>query len=105
MSEFKGGRGNKAPYQTTHIRIPEPLKPEIEAIVADFKQRVATGELDLSKHQTFHLISIPVELEHRLEKLNSLLERYELELTPERINQPRWKNVYKLVNEIKSILE
>lgn len=48
MSVPKGGRGIKAPYETTHVRIPVPLKAQIEALIADYKQ----GEKDeFSKEQ------------------------------------------------------
>jgi len=36
-ARFKGGRGHKAPYQTTHVRVPEPIKPMVERIVDDYK--------------------------------------------------------------------
>lgn len=31
------GRGHKAPYSTTHVRIPEPLKPKVERMSNSFK--------------------------------------------------------------------
>lgn len=38
MAIHKGGRGIKAPYETTHIRIPVPLKAQIEALISDYRQ-------------------------------------------------------------------
>lgn len=38
----KGGRGKKAPYKTTHVRIPEPIKAEVERMAAQYR----AGELD-----------------------------------------------------------
>lgn len=32
-----GGRGKRAPYETTHVRIPVDLKPQIELLVASFR--------------------------------------------------------------------
>lgn len=32
-----GGRGNKAPYETTHIRVPLPLKEIIQELVDNYK--------------------------------------------------------------------
>lgn len=32
MTVWKGGRGVKAPYQTTHVRIPVDIKPQVEAL-------------------------------------------------------------------------
>jgi hypothetical protein len=38
MHNRVGGRGRKAPYQTTHVRVPEPIKAEVERLIADFHQ-------------------------------------------------------------------
>jgi hypothetical protein len=32
-----GGRGKKAPYETTHVRIPVDLKSQIELLVEDYR--------------------------------------------------------------------
>lgn len=34
----KGGRGQKAPYTTTHARIPEAIKPLVEEITIRYKE-------------------------------------------------------------------
>ena len=34
----KGGRGKKAPYETTHCRIPAPIKPLVEKIALVYKR-------------------------------------------------------------------
>lgn len=41
MAVWKGGRGVKAPYTTTHVRVPEPIKARVEAMSQAFKD----GEL------------------------------------------------------------
>jgi hypothetical protein len=105
MDFVKGGRGHKAPYSTTHLRVPEPLKEELEAVIQEFKEKVAKGEIVINGKKIFLQISLPTVEDERVRKLKALLNKYEHELTPDRITQPRWKNVYKLVNEIKSILE
>ncbi len=33
-----GGRGVKAPYETTHVRIPVPIKPEVERLIKVFHE-------------------------------------------------------------------
>lgn len=38
-----GGRGIKAPYETTHMRVPVPLKPDIEAMIDDYRKNLLTG--------------------------------------------------------------
>lgn len=42
MAVWKGGRGVKAPWTTTHVRIPEPIKVRVEAMSQAFKD----GELN-----------------------------------------------------------
>ena len=37
----KGGRGKRAPYVTTHCRIPEPLKALCEELAANYRELVA----------------------------------------------------------------
>lgn len=44
MSAPKGGRGIKAPYKSTHVRIPDDIKPQVEQL----KQAYFEG-LDLDK--------------------------------------------------------
>lgn len=37
MDKPIGGRGKKAPYETTHVRIPVDLKPQVEKLVEEFR--------------------------------------------------------------------
>lgn len=46
MPENKGGRGNKAPYETTHVRIPVPIKEIVEKISADYKEGKPVVQVD-----------------------------------------------------------
>jgi predicted RNase H-like nuclease (RuvC/YqgF family) len=34
-----GGRGLKAPYETTHVRVPIPIKASVQALIDDFRER------------------------------------------------------------------
>jgi hypothetical protein len=38
MSKPIGGRGNKAPYETTHVRVPTPIKSEVERLIEEFRE-------------------------------------------------------------------
>lgn len=44
MSKPLGGRGVKAPYTTTHIRIPSDLKAEFEARIESYRENLLTGK-------------------------------------------------------------
>jgi len=37
MSVWKGGRGVKAPYESTHVRVPMPIKHQVEALIQSYK--------------------------------------------------------------------
>ncbi len=34
-----GGRGNKAPYESTHVRVPLPIKADVQALIDEFRSR------------------------------------------------------------------
>ena len=37
MVEFKGGRGKKAPYEQTHLRVPLPVRERVQAIINSYR--------------------------------------------------------------------
>ena len=43
MTKPIGGRGKKAPYETTHLRIPIPIKPQIESMIEAYRLSVIDG--------------------------------------------------------------
>lgn len=46
MSKPVGGRGIKAPYESTHIRVPVPIKDQIELIIEEYKEAI-TQDINL----------------------------------------------------------
>jgi hypothetical protein len=40
----KGGKGKKAPYQSTHARIPDPTKEAIAVLVREWKLALEQGK-------------------------------------------------------------
>lgn len=44
MLKPKGGRGQRAPYDTTQMRVPVPIKAEVEAMIAAYRNSVLTGD-------------------------------------------------------------
>lgn len=38
MNKPIGGRGKKAPYESTHVRVPLPIKSEVEMLIAQFRE-------------------------------------------------------------------
>ena len=45
----KGGRGKKAPYETTHYRIPEPIKPVVEMMADRYRFLVITEDASVGE--------------------------------------------------------
>lgn len=49
MNTPKGGRGIKAPYETTHVRVPLPIKAEVERLSLMYKEQ---GEISAENSLT-----------------------------------------------------
>lgn len=50
MLKPKGGRGHIAPYQTTHLRVPLPIKDEVQKVIDSYRESVLNG-IEFSKEQ------------------------------------------------------
>jgi len=101
MTKPVGGRGIKAPYESTHVRVPMPIKKEVQALIDEFRERefrqvkpltsleddeidqdeesdrdtYEYSEAEIIKSQAKMLQESRLEIEslnRRLEKLNSL---------------------------------
>ena len=48
MNKPVGGRGNKASYKTTHVRVPVDIKGRVEELVEQYRLSLTSGELDES---------------------------------------------------------
>jgi acyl transferase domain-containing protein len=40
MTKPIGGRGYKAPYSTTHVRVPTDIKPQVEALIDNYRNQI-----------------------------------------------------------------
>lgn len=40
---FAGGKNQKAPYSTTHLRVPQPIKEELEKLATTYKFAIKIG--------------------------------------------------------------
>lgn len=49
MAKPIGGRGVKAPYESTHVRVPKPIKADVEALIEQFHSK---GEVSTEKKLT-----------------------------------------------------
>lgn len=46
MVAAKGGRGQKLPYEQTHVRVPLPVKKQVQKIIDDYRAIALGGETD-----------------------------------------------------------
>lgn len=51
MRVWKGGRGVKAPYESTHVRVPIPIKEEVEKLIDQFKSGEQKEEKKLASFE------------------------------------------------------
>jgi len=40
MNKPTGGRGKKAPYETTHVRVPTEIKTQVEQLIEAYRSRL-----------------------------------------------------------------
>ena len=55
MPKPKGGRGQTAPYETTHVRVPVPLKAEVDRMIEEYRNFVLSGEETETKKRQIEL--------------------------------------------------
>lgn len=70
MNKPIGGRGKKAPYETTHVRIPVDLKLQVEKLVEDYRNN-GLSNLPESNQQ-----SIPSKCINYREFVNSMIDEF-----------------------------
>ena len=87
MNKPVGGRGHKAAYQTTVIRIPIDLKLQIDELVNRFHE----GSLE---------IEIDKDIDSKVPDLKAIIERYKLASKSSR----DWVQFNKLIGELEQEL-
>lgn len=117
MPEFtKGGRGKQAPYESTHCRVPVPLKPLIDEIIARYKERLDSpdelvGQVWIDNLREVIPLDIPVvnkpvneinDDNKLVNKLQDILNDWK-QKTHLKEKQPRWSNVVKLLIQLESL--
>lgn len=55
----KGGRGHEAPYETTHVRVPVPIKAKVDRLIDDYRKTILTGnQPETEKHDIGYAVSL-----------------------------------------------
>ena len=86
MTKPSGGRGKKAPYVTTHMRVPEPIKPEVQRLLDRFHgHEVDHSENSLTSLDEAMALAQGILLQKKsarvsIEKLLTALYRREIKL-------------------------
>ena len=55
MTVWKGGRGVKAPYETTHVRIPVAIKEQVETLSAAYKDGTLEKLNNISRDEVINI--------------------------------------------------
>lgn len=76
----KGGRSKRAPYETTHYRIPLPIKPVVESLATAYRMVVESdtdpdGKKLLNKVQSSIVSATDLNDESELERLRLKLQQ------------------------------
>lgn len=117
MPEFtKGGRGKQAPYESTHCRVPVPLKPLIDEIIARYKETLDSpdelmGQVWIDNLREVIPLDVPTpskpvnKIQDNIKPVNRLQDILNdwKGKTHLKEKQPRWANVVKLLEELESI--
>lgn len=75
MLKPKGGRGKTAPYETCQVRVPVPIKSDVETLIANYRNQVLEGESKTDTELTAILSAIKlvdrfIDESKQREKLN-----------------------------------
>ena len=112
----KGGKAKKAPYETTHARIPTEVKTTVESLNLAYKQLKRVNDSEsienlLSRVNgaiTSDSVSsdpLPSEVENklkRLEQIESIITEWESKLVGKEKN-PRYDQLNKMMAQVKAI--
>ena len=73
MIKPTGGRGKRAPYETTHIRVPVPIKWKVEKLIDDYRAEVIDGKPPENPSSIPTISIVPPSLEDALIYADQLL--------------------------------
>lgn len=73
-----GGRGHTAPYETTHVRVPVPIKDKVEQLIEDYRKSILIGEASIDpdgseQFEEQEAGSLPIDFNESLEIAKNIL--------------------------------
>ena len=96
MTIPKGGRGKKAPYETTQMRVPVPIKDQVSSLIAKFRGEIFNDlKTDENLFESVDNTQLSLELENLKSEIQNLkttlkiieAEKQNLKTTLEETNQ------------------
>jgi uncharacterized lipoprotein len=88
----KGGRGVKAPYESTNMRVPIPIKADVERFIRDYRNSILGGESDSLEDE-----NKPV-YEYCLKLVNEFIQDNGFDKS---LTSPRSQNLYRFRDWLK----
>lgn len=61
MVKPKGGRGQKAPYETTHMRVPVPIKEGVEELIEQYRESLLSEAVKRSPNNPLTSLDEAIE--------------------------------------------
>lgn len=91
MAKPKGGRGNKAPYETKLMRVPEPLATQVESLCQRYQDFLAGGGNPIEP--PYFLIDLPKITEQLQSELSNL------KIENEALSEPKTQPIMEMVGD------
>jgi hypothetical protein len=78
MTKPLGGRGKKAPYLTTVMRVPTPIVEKVESLINGYRLSAIHGQMtqdDLRRIEPWHSEYTPISKTEAIEKAREILSQ------------------------------
>lgn len=72
-----GGRGKKAPYESSVLRVPNPLLPEFEERIERYRTFVVNGDISKNSQTENEMSKYPISFEKAKEEANKILRSHD----------------------------
>lgn len=65
VNKPKGGKGQRAPYETVMVRTPLPVKPDVEALISRYRDSVLHSGVAVNESQDKESYSVSLKLVYK----------------------------------------
>jgi hypothetical protein len=98
-----GGRGKRAPYETTHVRIPVDLKPQVELLIEEFRNNGFTIDNQITNNPSINSSEFIKQMIEEFKNNNMLIIQETNDISDDKIMSYlnlKLEDSIKLANEI-----